>query len=227
MKRVLLLSTLLSLCITKTATAHSLADLCQNLEAHSSPLTIPPQVKQILWVKPTHDFQAELILCQRSNINHWFSVLSTPIQAVIGKQGIAPLGRKKEGDHKTPAGFYPLGEAFGSQPIALRMDFRYLTADDKFIDDASSKDYNTWVNGDTDAHHFETMLVPQYRLGAVISYNQNPVIKGAGSAIFFHIWASANQGTEGCVATDQSSVKTIMRWFDKKQHPSVLVLSHR
>ncbi|KTD41349.1 hypothetical protein [Legionella parisiensis] len=52
--------------------------------------------------------------------------------AMLGKGWVAPVGEKKEGDMRTPAGLYPLGDTFSSEPLALKMDFKYITADDKF-----------------------------------------------------------------------------------------------
>ena len=133
------------------------------------------------------------------------------------------LSSKKEGDLKTPTGLYRIEWTFGTEPLALKMDFKYITAEDKFIDDPKHKDYNTWVNGTTDALSFETMTHPLYKMGAIINYNMQPIIPGAGSAIFLHIWRSEQEGTAGCVALSEKHLLQVLRWLDKTQHPFIFI----
>lgn len=126
---------------------------------------------------------------------------------------------------RTPAGLYPVGDAFGSEPLALKMDFKYITADDKFIDDVSHSGYNTWVKGNTNAKSYESMLIDVYRIGAVVNYNMNPVIPGAGSAIFIHLWRSIHSGTHGCIAMEESHLLKLLHWLDKEKHPYIFISS--
>ena len=95
--------------------------------------------------------------------------------------------------------------------------------DDKFIDDVTSTRYNTWVNGKTDAKSYESMLIPQYKMGVVINYNMNPTIVGSGSAIFMHLWRSPVSPTAGCVAMDERHLLSVMHWLDKSQHPFIYI----
>ena len=84
--------------------------------------------------------------------NKWSASLFTQsVTAVIGKNGLASPGEKKEGDSKTPAGLYPIQWTFGTEPLALNMDYRYIAAEDKFIDDPQHSHYNTWITGQTSA----------------------------------------------------------------------------
>ncbi|TAL63247.1 MAG: hypothetical protein EPN84_05285 [Legionella sp.] len=178
---------------------------------------------QILVVKSFDNFRARITACQLQG-TVWKPVLSPKsFPGVIGKSGVAQLGEKKEGDLKTPAGLYPLGEAFGSEPLAIKMDYRYITSDDKFIDDVTSPQYNTWVNGRTDAKSFESMLIDQYKMGVVINYNMNPIIAGSGSAIFIHLWSSSDTATTGCIALDKRHLSALLQWLDKNQHPHIFI----
>ncbi len=194
---------------------------CQTLQNVKQAQPIPQSTSQIIIVNSTKGFLANITACQRSK-DGWFPVFKH-IPGVIGEKGIAAIGTKREGDRKTPAGFYPFGEAFGTQPLALHMDYKYITNEDKFIDDMTSHYYNTWVNGPTDAKSYETMLIPPYKMGAVINYNINPTIPGAGSAIFMHIWLAPNKPTLGCVAMDEQSLSNLLHWLDKKQHPHIYI----
>jgi len=104
------------------------------------------------------------------------------------------------------------------------MDYKYITSDDKFVDDPKHKEYNTWITGPTSAQSYEPMRIPLYKLGAVVNYNMDPIVPGAGSAIFLHLWRSANQGTAGCIAMSEEHLVHLLQWFDKAQHPSIYIM---
>jgi L,D-peptidoglycan transpeptidase YkuD (ErfK/YbiS/YcfS/YnhG family) len=121
----------------------------------------------------------------------WKSV-SGPMKATIGKNGFALPGEKREGDGKTPSGIFSLKRTFGyDKTINTKMPFRQATEEDLWVDDPNAPDYNQWVKqGETSAASYEKMRREddQYKYGIVIEYNTDPVIKGHGSAIFFHVW---------------------------------------
>ena len=197
-------------------------DKCQRLVTSDSVKKGLTSTSQIILVTSMGGSKAEITACQKTGMA-WIHVLTPSFPGVIGKKGLAPLGTKKEGDLKTPAGLYPIGEAFGSNPLVLKMDYKYITVDDKFIDDVTSPHYNTWVRGKTDAKSYEPMLIDQYKMGLVINYNMNPTVTGAGSAIFMHLWGSLNTPTVGCVATDEQHLSALLYWLDKKQHPYIYI----
>lgn len=185
---------------------------------------IPDHITQMLVVKPDEGMKATMTLCERRQGAVWQEAVAIPpFEVVVGKHGIAPRGEKQEGDFKTPAGIYPIGDAFGFEPMALEMDYKYITKDDKFIDDVESKQYNTWVTGPTDAKSYEHMFIETYVLGAVVRYNMNPIVPGAGSAIFIHVWRAPDSPTAGCVAMSKQDIWTLLHWLDKKQHPHIMM----
>lgn len=220
MKRLSTIKVILFIMLPTVLTTPAFALQANVCHALAQDKNIPASTSQVVMVHSTGGIHAEITACQRTG-DQWQTVLTPQIKGVIGTNGVAAIGEKKEGDRKTPWGIYPLGEAFGTQSLALHMDYRYITADDKFVDDATSPQYNTWVVGPTNAKRYESMLIEPYKLGAVINYNMNPVIPGAGSAIFMHIWTSPNTPTAGCVAMDEQSLSGILRWLDKKQHPYI------
>lgn len=195
---------------------------CQVLSAKPWRDQISPQSSQILVVTHLQGIKAKLVLCQKHGVK-WNPVFLRAFDGVIGKNGLAPLGFKKEGDLKTPEGLYPIGETFGTAPLALKMDYKYITAEDKFIDDLTHQAYNTWVFGQTDAKSYEKMLIQAYALGAVINYNMNPIRPGSGSAIFIHLWDSPQTPTSGCVALGKRNLLKVLYWLDKAQFPFVLI----
>lgn len=202
--------------------ANKAKDACKTLNTSEQIKKILPYPSQIIIVKSLGGIKANMTLCQRQGVT-WKSMFTPSFSAVVGKNGMAAIGKKKEGDLKTPAGLHPIGEAFGTQPLALKMDYKYITADDKFIDDVNNKRYNTWVSGSTDAKSYESMLIEPYTYGAVINYNMNPTIAGKGSAIFIHLWRSPNSPTAGCIALEKRHLLMMLHWLDKAQHPYILV----
>ena len=149
-----------------------------------------------------------------------------PIEAVIGTNGFAPAGEKREGDGKTPSGIYPLKLTFGYDAmIGTKMPYRQAMDDDIWVDDPNADDYNRWVKKkETHAASYETMKREDdlYKYGIVIEYNTGPVIKGNGSAIFLHIWKDKNTSTAGCVAVSEENILKIIKWLDPAASPLII-----
>ena len=62
-----------------------------------------------------------------------------------------------------------------------------------------------------------------YQYGIVIGYNRHPVISGAGSAIFMHVWRGYNSPTSGCVAVNQRYLRKILHWLNRQEKPVILL----
>ena len=149
-----------------------------------------------------------------------------PFNAVIGKNGFAPAGEKREGDGKTPSGIYPLKMTFGYDAnIRTKMPYRQALADDIWVDDPQADDYNQWTKiQETKAASYEMMRREddQYKYCIVIEYNTDPVIKGNGSAIFLHIRKGEGIPTAGCVAVSEEDIIKILRWLDPAATPLMI-----
>jgi L,D-peptidoglycan transpeptidase YkuD (ErfK/YbiS/YcfS/YnhG family) len=182
-------------------------------------------INQAIVVHPLNknSTQAQLSTWQREG-SIWRRLLF--ISAVIGKNGLGLAGQKKEGDGKTPSGVYPLGPAFGYAPsINTGLSYRQAGPNDFWVDDKQSRQYNQWVSGMPNAKSFERMRRPDglYQYGIVIGYNRHPVISGAGSAIFMHVWQGYNSPTSGCVAINQRYLRKILRWLNRQEKPVILL----
>lgn len=159
----------------------------------------------------------------------WKKVFSE-INVIVGKNG---LGKRKEGDGKTPIGIYPLGTAFGSgkKPSGVKIPYRQTTKYDYWIDDPSSKDYNKWVHYRGNPYKrwksFERLNHPLYKYAIVIRYNENPIVKGKGSAVFLHIWSRPSGYTLGCVAMSEQNLLKIMKKLDPKKKPVIVINEKR
>jgi L,D-peptidoglycan transpeptidase YkuD (ErfK/YbiS/YcfS/YnhG family) len=149
------------------------------------------------------------------------------VEGMIGQNGFAPPGEKREGDGRTPSGVFPLGLVFGYPPSApTKMPYRQATERDLWVDDVAADDYNRWATkGTTKARSFETMRRADglYKLGVVVEYNTNPVIKGHGSAIFFHLWRGRGVSTAGCIAIAEEDLRRIVEWLDPAARPVVFL----
>lgn len=170
-------------------------------------------------------FSARLFVLEKRG-NKWRNAFP-PLLALIGRKGFAPPGEKKEGDVKTPSGVFALKRAFGyAVKITSRMPYRQAGDDDIWVDDASSSDYNRWVKkGETSAASFELMKLgdDRYKYGIVIEYNTDPIIRGAGSAIFIHVRRGENIPTMGCVALSECDLVKILGRLVPAEKPLVVM----
>jgi L,D-peptidoglycan transpeptidase YkuD (ErfK/YbiS/YcfS/YnhG family) len=123
--------------------------------------------------------------------------------AAVGRGGVR--ANKREGDGATPAGTYPL--VFGLyredrfRPSPCRLPMRPLAPHDAWVDDPADSRYNRLVALPYPARTERLWRDDQiYDLVVVIGYNMEPVIAGAGSAIFLHIARPSFSATEGCIA---------------------------
>jgi L,D-peptidoglycan transpeptidase YkuD (ErfK/YbiS/YcfS/YnhG family) len=124
-------------------------------------------------------------------------------RCAIGKGGVRV--EKEEGDGATPAGLLPLRRLLyrGGRvpPPRSAMPVEPIAATDGWCDDPSHRDYNRFVHLPHEARHEELWRQDEvYDVVAVLGWNDQPVIKGRGSAIFLHVARPDYAPTEGCVA---------------------------
>jgi L,D-peptidoglycan transpeptidase YkuD (ErfK/YbiS/YcfS/YnhG family) len=156
---------------------------------------------------------------------HWRQVMG-PVPAVLGKRGISLDSR--EGDMKSPAGMFYIGRSFGwgAKPTGIKLPFTHTTPYDYWVDDVTSADYNRWETWYGDPHtqwkSFERLKIPEYQYAAVIRYNTEPIVKGRGSAIFFHIWPGEDGHTAGCTAVSKQNVLKVLKWLDPAKRPVII-----
>jgi L,D-peptidoglycan transpeptidase YkuD (ErfK/YbiS/YcfS/YnhG family) len=193
----------------------------------------PPQlanlsssIHQAVMVDPLPSSRATVTAWER-NGRGWRQVFK-PTAAMVGRNGVAPLNEKREGDGRTPSGIYAIGTAFGYAPaIHTKLPYRQATENDFWVDDVSSPQYNRWVTGKPNASSFEEMRRSDdlYKYGAVIEYNTDPIIPGNGSAIFVHIWRGPDTATAGCVAVPEPQLRSLLKWLDAASQPVIILKS--
>lgn len=188
---------------------------------------IPAGTRQLLVVVPLRPdaTRGELVLFERRD-GGWFRQ-GGPLPVMVGRNGFARPGEKREGDGRTPAGLFPLESAFGyAAAVATDMPYRQATDDDLWVDDVHAPDYNRWVRrGTSAARSFEEMKRSdhRYRYGLVTGYNRYPTVPGLGSAIFLHVWQEEGSSTSGCVALAEPDMVAILRWLDPGKQPLILM----
>jgi L,D-peptidoglycan transpeptidase YkuD (ErfK/YbiS/YcfS/YnhG family) len=134
-------------------------------------------------------------------------------RAAIGRAGVS--ANKREGDGATPAGTFPLISAFYRAdrlpaPVS-RLPLRVLSPSDAWVDDPTDRNYNRLVPLPYSGHA-EPMWLDDavYDLLVVIGYNMEPVIAGAGSAIFMHVARHDFSPTTGCIAVAKDVLVGLM-----------------
>jgi D-alanyl-D-alanine dipeptidase len=188
--------------------------------------------------------QGILRLYERSDDEASWECVREPLPVVLGKSGLAwgiglhPMPReeviyKKEGDWKSPAGIFSLGEAFGfasaHEMTGLQIGYLPLQSGHEAVDDPGSPYYNQIVNreeiANPDWKSSEKMReISLYAIGLTVNHNFPNPQPGAGSAIFFHLWRGPLSMTAGCTAMSQEDLMSILFWLNSDKKPLLVQL---
>ena len=125
------------------------------------------------------------------------------LKCSIGKSGIRDS--KKEGDLATPKGIFKLGLLYyrknRNKSIETKLRKKVIKKNMGWCNDIKSKKYNQEIY-----FPFKYGAEKLYRKDKIydifinIKYNHSPIVKGKGSAIFFHLANKKYKPTKGCVA---------------------------
>lgn len=182
---------------------------------------------------------------------HGWRAVGTAAPVTIGKAGAAwgvglsapdpgqargdgPL--KREGDNRSPAGVFRIGEAFGyAASAATAMPYRALQASDYCVDVSGSPQYNRIVDanvvgaaavrGSTEPMRRDLHADgdQRYRLGFVIEHNPDGRPQ-RGSCIFAHLWQSPTAATAGCTAMTPTVMQSLLAWLRPGAQPVFVLL---
>ena len=211
--------------IGQFAIAQNEEDIAVKL-AQSNPASKKVDQLIVVYNQNPKDHLASLVGLEK--IKGTWKVKFKAIKASIGRNGMAAINDKVEGDGKSPAGIFELGRLFGYEELApTSIHYTQSTSEDKWIDDSNADDYNTYVRGNTNAKSFEHLLLKSidYKYCMVIEYNTHPVVKGKGSAIFFHLADEKYTPTSGCVAIPEKNMLDYLQWLDPKKKKAILLTS--
>lgn len=151
-----------------------------------------------------------------------------PVTGRVGYNGFSDHHR--EGDGTTPTGMYGIGPVIygnASNP-GVQETYHHLVCGDWWDEDPNSAGYNTFQHvpcgqkpsfgGGSEALWEETNAYPSF---ALVDYNTDPIVKGAGSAIFVH--ADVGSGTNGCVSLPLSYLDALLRWINPADNPQIVM----
>ena len=141
------------------------------------------------------------------------------LKCCIGKSGSTFF--KKEGDLATPKGIFRLGLLYYRKDrnrfIKSQIKKRIIRKNMGWCHDVRSKKYNKEIQ-----FPFKYRAEKLYRKDGMydifinIKYNNHPVRKGSGSAIFLHIANKKYKPTKGCVAIAKSDFIKLIPLINKK-----------
>jgi len=125
------------------------------------------------------------------------------LRCSLGRAGLTR--DKREGDGATPKGrltmLYALVRPGRFSRAGLRAMMRYVRKSQIWCDDPKSFLYNRALRGPTRLNHEQLWREDGlYDFVGVLDYNIRPVLRGRGSAIFFHVATEDLMPTAGCVA---------------------------
>lgn len=124
----------------------------------------------------------------------------------LGRSGI--VARKREGDGGTPQARLPLRRVFFRadrmpRPRTL-LTLRAITSRDAWCDDVSDRRYNRLIDRPPGAAEERLARTDHlYDVIVELGWNDDPVIRGRGSAIFWHLPRAGFTPTAGCVAVER------------------------
>src|SRR3569833_837193 len=136
-------------------------------------------------------------------------------RAALGKGGLRPAADKREGDGASPIGAWPirrvLYRADKGPPPSTALPVQAIDHKQGWCDAPLDGAYNRPV----------TLPLPAsaeglwrddggYDLVVILGHNDDPVVPGAGSAIFLHLARPDFSPTEGCVALSREDLEALL-----------------
>jgi L,D-peptidoglycan transpeptidase YkuD (ErfK/YbiS/YcfS/YnhG family) len=134
----------------------------------------------------------------------------------LGMSGVKAPPFKTEGDGASPVGVWPLRRVL-YRPDRMRepdtgLPISVIAPDDGWCDAPGDPNYNRQVKlpyaASAEALWRDDEI---YDLIVVLGYNDDPVVSGAGSAIFLHIASPDHYFTQGCLAMELDDLQELLR----------------
>ena len=171
-------------------------------------------------------YNATLYAFEKGPDGSWNQVFE-PYTVHLGVHGFATPEEKKEGDLKTPTGYYAMPFAFGKKnDLNTKLEFMEVGPKHVWVSDVASPEYNKIVvdeDGSYTNNKNEKLFRSDhlYDYAIVIDYNMEARVHGKGSAIFIHIEREENHGTAGCVSMSREEIVRLIEWLDGSKHPHI------
>ena len=136
-------------------------------------------------------------------------------RCALGPAGDNAGAAKREGDGKTPLGDWPIRRLLyrpdrGGAP-ATAIPAQALAPDDGWCDAPNDSAYNRQVKLPYPASAERLWRDDGlYDVIVVLGHNDDPVVPGAGSAIFLHLARPDFSATQGCVALARADLEALL-----------------
>jgi L,D-peptidoglycan transpeptidase YkuD (ErfK/YbiS/YcfS/YnhG family) len=202
---------------------------------------IPEKSRALLLALPEdwNSRHSTLQLYRRHSASAPWLAQNPPTPVHLGRLGLAwgrglhptqPGPQKREGDGKSPAGIFLLGNilyGYADRSPIPAWRYRQVTDRDLWIEEPSSPLYNRHLILSAHQpfpadHHYHLMRQtdPAHALKLFIRHNAQPDIQpGAGSAIFFHLCRGQDSVTTGCTSMEEPAFRTLLTSFLPKDEP--------
>jgi len=134
----------------------------------------------------------------------------------VGRGGILPAAWKREGDLTSPEGAWRITGLYWRAdrmvcPRTMLAAFP-LGPRQGWAEDPRDPAYNRPIRH---PHGFPADRMARgdrlYDICAITDHNSAPVVPGAGSAIFVHLWRKPRHPTAGCIAFRRADLEWILR----------------
>lgn len=196
---------LLGICLLSACTPAYIAE-------NELPFSVDSVGRQVLVITPIDSSiaQADFYCSERGG---W--LLCRSEEAYIGKYG---AGKMREGDAKTPVGYYGVVSAFGIQPNpGTKLPYIEITPTTVGVDgegDYYNQIIDTAVVKVAVTGEDMYAAVPDYYYGLTTTYNQD-CVPGMGSCVFIHCKGNKPY-TGGCIALSEDFMVALLRCIDEQ-----------
>jgi L,D-peptidoglycan transpeptidase YkuD (ErfK/YbiS/YcfS/YnhG family) len=141
------------------------------------------------------------------------------IRCKLGRSGRRAM--KREGDGATPSGLWPMRRILARRDswglVRTGLPFRFTVADDGWCDDPADRNYNRPVKLPYRASHEEMWRKDHlYDVVIILGHNDRPRVRGAGSAVFFHLADPQGGPTAGCIAVSAADMRKLLALCGRK-----------
>ncbi len=137
------------------------------------------------------------------------------VRCALGRNGVIGAIAKREGDGCSPGGVWPL------RRVLYRPDRG--EAPTTWLPSAPIAESDGWCDSPGDPAYNRPVPLPYrasaerlwrndglYDIVVILGHNHDPVVEGAGSAIFLHVAARDYGPTEGCVALARPDLDALL-----------------
>ncbi|UJX41016.1 hypothetical protein K9F62_20420 [Desulfovibrio sp. JY] len=170
------------------------------------------------------------------------------VSCLLGRGGLGygrglvpmPAGpEKKQGDGRTPAGFFSLPEAFGyadaqtARAAGVRLPYTMVTDRVACVADPAVPQFGRVVGPE---ERPEGGFARQERMvradkaniwGVVIGHNRDAPVAGAGSCVFVNVRPAGGAPTGGSIGCPEADAATLAAWLDPAARPVLAVLPQK